>query len=67
MKKLFLLVLVFALVALPMVMAAPSITGRVTCEEDPNDPYCTPEFTTIGAGIAVIGAGIAYSLIRKRK
>jgi hypothetical protein len=57
MKKFLLLVLAFALIALPMVMAG--ITGRV---EDP-----IPEFTTIGAGIAVIGAGIAYSLIRKKK
>ena len=26
-----------------------------------------PEFTTIGAGIAVLGAGLGYALIRKKR
>ena len=60
MKKLLMLAVVLALLAMPMVLAVPGITGRV---DDPN----IPEFTTIGASIAVIGAGIAYSLIRKKK
>ena len=28
---------------------------------------CVPEFTTIGAGIALIGAGAGYALIRKKR
>lgn len=28
---------------------------------------CVPEFTTIGAGIAVLGAGIGFMLIRKKR
>ena len=76
MKKLFLLALVFALVALPVVMAAPSITGgAVTCSiSDPCTPpqycengVCVPEFTSIGAGLAIAGAGVAYWFIRSRK
>ena len=69
MKTFLLLALVFALVLAPMVMAAPGITGRqIDCNYYPNDPECTvPEFTTIGVGIAIIGAGIGYSLIRKKK
>ena len=65
MKKILVLALVLALMIVPMVMAVPGITGKATCADDPS--LCVPEFTTIGAGIAVIGAGIAYSLIRKKK
>ena len=98
MKKFLLLVLVFALIALPMVMAAPSITGKPigdycdpacvppascsegVCVQGPwcCDHYCAPyqecescqcipEFTTIGMGLAVMGAGAGWALIRKKR
>ena len=76
MKTFLLLVLAFALVMAPMVMAYPPITGgAITCSiSEPctspqycDNGVCVPEFTTIGAGIAVAGAGVAYSLIRKKK
>jgi len=91
MKKFLLLALVLALVALPMVMAYPTITGRVgdgsigsdcdsssspgcqpgSCNSglycDSSTCACVPEFTTIGMGLAVAGAGLGYTLIRKRK
>ena len=76
MKKFLLLALVFALIALPMVMAA-GITGRAIGDVcDVNNPcqspaycsggVCIPEFTSLGMGIAIAGAGIGYALIRKK-
>ena len=93
MKKLLMLAVVVALLAMPFVLAVPSITGMVgdgsigsDCDSSPGSSGCQqgacnpgltcvidtctceiPEFTTIGAGIALAGAGIGYSLIRKRK
>ena len=76
MKRFLVLAIVLALAAMPMVFAEPigSVQGDYC---DINNPcsggqtcqggQCVPEFTTIGAGIAIIGAGIAYSLIRKKK
>ena len=31
------------------------------------DGYCIPEFTSLGAGIALIGAGAGYALIRRKR
>ena len=58
MKKFLLLVIAFALIALPLVLGA-DLTGRAGSD--------IPEFTSIGAGIAVAGAGVVYWFIRSRK
>ena len=69
MKYILLLALVFALMLAPMVMAAPGITGKdIDCGADPAQPGCpVPEFSAIGAGIALIGAGAGYWFVRSRK
>jgi len=51
----------------------PSGFQERTCQVDYawGDWECTdpdiPEFTTIGAGLALVGAGIGYAFVRKRK
>lgn len=77
MKKFLVFALVFALLVMPMVLAdfQKTITGGTYCDisnpcsggQTCSGGQCVPEFTTLGAGIAIIGAGIAYSLIRKKK